>query len=53
MLTSNDRIIDDLMAMRRADSVVLIVNASRKDVVLPHLAQRLGSRRISRIPNRR
>ena len=29
MLTSNDRIIDDLMAMRRADSVVLIVNASR------------------------
>lgn len=54
MLTNDHGgIIDDLMTMRRADGVALIVNASRKDVVLPHLAQRLGPRvRIEPHPER-
>ncbi len=45
MLT-NDRggIIDDLMAMRIADGVALVVNASRKDIVFPYLADRLKGR---------
>jgi aminomethyltransferase len=45
MLT-NDRggIIDDLMAICRADGVALVVNASRKDVVFPYLAERLKGR---------
>ncbi len=45
-LLTNDRggIIDDLMAMRHADGVALIVNAARKAVVLPYLAERLKGR---------
>lgn len=45
MLT-NDRggIIDDVMATRRDDHIVLIVNASRKEIAFPYLAERLKGR---------
>jgi aminomethyltransferase len=45
MLT-NDKggIIDDLMATRRDNGVALVVNASRKDIVFPYLADRLKGR---------
>jgi aminomethyltransferase len=45
MLTNDQGgIIDDLMATRRADGVALVVNASRKDIVFPYLADRLKGR---------
>jgi aminomethyltransferase len=45
MLT-NDRggIIDDVMATGREDGVALVVNATRKDVVFPHIAERIEGR---------
>ncbi|MSO84614.1 MAG: glycine cleavage system aminomethyltransferase GcvT [Rhodospirillales bacterium] len=52
---TNDRggIVDDLMATRRDDRIGLIVNASRKDIVFPHLARGLkGSARIELYPDR-
>ncbi len=45
-------IIDDLMAMRHADGVALIVNAARKDVVLPYLAERLKGLALEPRPER-
>ncbi|MBM3950823.1 MAG: glycine cleavage system aminomethyltransferase GcvT [Rhodospirillales bacterium] len=45
MLTNDaGGIIDDLMATRAADGIALVVNASRKDVVFPYLAERLAGR---------
>ncbi|MBM3733616.1 MAG: glycine cleavage system aminomethyltransferase GcvT [Acidimicrobiia bacterium] len=37
-------IIDDLMATRVANGIALVVNASRKDIVFPHLAKHLAGR---------
>ncbi|MBM3566937.1 MAG: glycine cleavage system aminomethyltransferase GcvT, partial [Alphaproteobacteria bacterium] len=45
MLTNDQGgIIDDLMALKIENGVALVVNASRKDVVLPHLARTIGGR---------
>ena len=54
-LLTNDRggIVDDLMATRRDGSIALVVNASRKNIVFPHLALALkGRARVELYPER-